>query len=646
MRILDNIQLKIQNIHVRYEINLDSDYGDQSGFTLGLKLEQLNVITTNEKWDFQFFDRTVDENKDKPMHKLLSLSSLSLYSDSRKISHMNIVDTFNFSDEKDKNEINYIMKPISANVRLRTSNKFDNKTPKYWVEMIVDNFSLNLKKKELINIIKIVERITQYQKFQDSYNITQKYKFLRPIYSILDERKFDKCKNYNANPNAKVWWKYAIEWVLRTIRMKNGSHNQFILSSIAKAKLENQYKALFNRVFSRKQELSERGEGTNGGKIPINSENISPILMELNTIEHNILDEYERGQYDYIFGALDISSLKDWTTIVVKKFHEKEKELESKKVTKQNSIWNVFGWISGGNAEETKETEQADKEHGDEKSEFHISEQEIEEINKLIQSSLEGITDAEREESNLYLEIQYRCIKGELNIEDDSTNNKCGVLFAYSNWCLSMNKKISRELEFNTSMESLTLDMFWQGSHKSNVIYLPLFRTLNNLSQSKISNDKSDELYKHNIYEIKVIRHREGSLVDYEIDVTVEPMYFYYRALLLRIIKSFTSLGASSSEELKLTAWDKFYLAKENTKEKIQSTLLKTTNVLRCDINSPKIILPFSQNNDTKSPAYVLRVGNLKLNVNKENLDEPLYKSSQFYKIGFLFKYLLVLLEI
>ena len=52
MRILDNIQLKIQNIHVRYEINLDSDIDDQSGFTLGLKLEQLYVITTNENWDF------------------------------------------------------------------------------------------------------------------------------------------------------------------------------------------------------------------------------------------------------------------------------------------------------------------------------------------------------------------------------------------------------------------------------------------------------------------------------------------------------------------------------------------------------------------------------------------------------------------
>ena len=185
MRILDNIQLKIQNIHVRYEINLDSDIDDQSGFTLGLKLEQQNVITTNEKWDFQFLDITVDENKDKPMLKLLSLSNLSLYSDSRRINSMNIIDTFSINEEKDKAEINYIMRPISANVRLKTSHKFDNKTPKYWIEIVVEDFSLNLIKKELINIIKIIERVTQYQKFQDTYNKTQKYNFLRPIYSIL-----------------------------------------------------------------------------------------------------------------------------------------------------------------------------------------------------------------------------------------------------------------------------------------------------------------------------------------------------------------------------------------------------------------------------------------------------------------------------
>ena len=230
--------------------------------------------------------------------------------------------------------------------------------------------------------------------------------------------------------------------------------------------------------------------------------------MELNTIENNILDDYEKGQYDYILGDPDLHSLKDWATIVVKKFHEKEKEFENKKYAQSNTIWNVFSWISGSKAEETKEIDQSDKEHGDENSEFHISEKEVEEISKLIQSSLEGISEAEREENNLYLQIQYRWIKGELNIEDDSTNNKSGVLFTYSNWWFSMNKKISRELEFTTSMENLALDMFCQGSSRSKVIYLPLFRTLSTLTQSK--DLRYNDEYNHSIYEIKVIRNREG----------------------------------------------------------------------------------------------------------------------------------------
>ena len=221
-------------------------------------------------------------------------------------------------------------------------------------------------------------------------------------------------------------------------------------------------------------------------------------------IENNILDDYEKGQYDYIHGVLDLNSLKDWTTIVVKKFHEKEKEIENRKYGKSNTIWNVFSWISGSNTEETKEIDQSDKEHGDENSEFHISEKEVEEINKLIQSSLEGISEAEREENNLYLQIQYRWIKGELNIEDDSTNNKSGVLFTYSNWWFSMNKKISRELEFTTSMENLALDMFCQGSSRLKVMYLPLFRTLNTLTQSKDLRYNNE--YCQSIYEIKVIK--------------------------------------------------------------------------------------------------------------------------------------------
>ena len=95
--------------------------------------------------------------------------------------------------------------------KLSKSQHFDSETPKYLIQLVVDDFSLNLKKKELLNLLKMMEYITAYRKFLDSYNKTIKYKFLRPHYAILEKEQDDGCSSHNGNPNARMWWKYAIE---------------------------------------------------------------------------------------------------------------------------------------------------------------------------------------------------------------------------------------------------------------------------------------------------------------------------------------------------------------------------------------------------------------------------------------------------
>lgn len=58
MKILDNIQIKINNIHIRYEVNFEGQGFSRMGLSLGLKLEQLYIVTTDDDWNMQFFDRT------------------------------------------------------------------------------------------------------------------------------------------------------------------------------------------------------------------------------------------------------------------------------------------------------------------------------------------------------------------------------------------------------------------------------------------------------------------------------------------------------------------------------------------------------------------------------------------------------------
>ena len=72
IRIIDNLQVRVQNVHVRYE-----EYS--CGAAFGLTLQELTINTTNERWEKQFIDRSSKDTKDLPMHKVLDMHFLALY---------------------------------------------------------------------------------------------------------------------------------------------------------------------------------------------------------------------------------------------------------------------------------------------------------------------------------------------------------------------------------------------------------------------------------------------------------------------------------------------------------------------------------------------------------------------------------------
>lgn len=81
-KIIDNIQLKIKNIHIRYENDLKGD--GQQQYAMGLSLDQLEVFTTDGNGQKKYIDRTKLEFKDQPMRKQLKLSNLGVYWNSRE----------------------------------------------------------------------------------------------------------------------------------------------------------------------------------------------------------------------------------------------------------------------------------------------------------------------------------------------------------------------------------------------------------------------------------------------------------------------------------------------------------------------------------------------------------------------------------
>lgn len=70
-KIVDNLQVKIKNIHVRFE---DDKSHANNPFSLGLTLSNLSAVSTDSNWIEAFI-----EDSKAPTHKLLKLDSLAIY---------------------------------------------------------------------------------------------------------------------------------------------------------------------------------------------------------------------------------------------------------------------------------------------------------------------------------------------------------------------------------------------------------------------------------------------------------------------------------------------------------------------------------------------------------------------------------------
>ena len=74
-KVIDNLQVSISNIHIRYE---DTNFFDRP-LSMGITLERLSINTTNENWESQFIDRTLQRNKDLPLNKFFDLRNIGFY---------------------------------------------------------------------------------------------------------------------------------------------------------------------------------------------------------------------------------------------------------------------------------------------------------------------------------------------------------------------------------------------------------------------------------------------------------------------------------------------------------------------------------------------------------------------------------------
>ena len=76
IKVIDNVQVTIKNIHIRYE---DTGSLRTTPYSLGITLQEIAVNTTNTQWNKTFYDRNLKENREKPIFKRLQIRGLALY---------------------------------------------------------------------------------------------------------------------------------------------------------------------------------------------------------------------------------------------------------------------------------------------------------------------------------------------------------------------------------------------------------------------------------------------------------------------------------------------------------------------------------------------------------------------------------------
>lgn len=201
-KIIDNLQVTIKNIHVRYE---DKDAFSRYPYAMGATLNELSAVSTDGEWIPSFI-----ENVSSIARKLMTLNSLTIYWDAEHpesiycddeeevLRRMKQIIAINSS--KDTN-VEYLLEPVVGEGRL-TVNKFGSQEnqPHYELDLFFEQFKVALTSPQYRDIIDTIARINWYQK-------TYKFKKYRPTVPVEQD--------------PKKWLKYAFECVYQEIHQKN-----------------------------------------------------------------------------------------------------------------------------------------------------------------------------------------------------------------------------------------------------------------------------------------------------------------------------------------------------------------------------------------------------------------------------------------
>ncbi|KAF8938290.1 hypothetical protein BGZ58_001218 [Dissophora ornata] len=179
-KVVDNLQVSINNIHVRYEDKLSDP---KHPFSAGLTLSQLSAVSTDGEWVPTFI-----HDEANTIHKLATLDSLAMYwnTDSQSLAGRGMDDALKaFVDliakaEHVPDEHQYILKPVSGSGKIKLNKRYGGDVPKAGVALDFDELGFVVDDEQYNNVLLMMGlfhsfmRQHEFRKFRPPSSITPK----------------------------------------------------------------------------------------------------------------------------------------------------------------------------------------------------------------------------------------------------------------------------------------------------------------------------------------------------------------------------------------------------------------------------------------------------------------------------------------
>ncbi|XP_071479699.1 intermembrane lipid transfer protein VPS13A-like [Diadema antillarum] len=198
MQVVKNVQVKVCDIHVRYE---DRTTNPKAPFALGATLRNLSLQTTNADWIPCVLDQSV-----KLVYKMLKLDSLAVYWNSgsdlyttmEREALLEKMKKSIASEGSAPQEYNYLIEPISSQAQLKLNPKpeSDLSIPQAYVNLVVQSIGVALRKKQYRDVMQLLGSFETMAR-------NQPYRKFKPEVPLQG--------------HAREWWHYAYNSILEEI---------------------------------------------------------------------------------------------------------------------------------------------------------------------------------------------------------------------------------------------------------------------------------------------------------------------------------------------------------------------------------------------------------------------------------------------